>query len=65
MRDYADQGHAAETQTLKGIKARRKLAKGTWKVSKNSESFKSRTTDTQRGNSLHCTAENSLPIPNV
>ena len=53
MRDYADQGHAAETQTLKGIKARRKLAKGTWKVSKNSESFKSRTTDTQRGNSLH------------
>ena len=23
-----------------------------------------RTTDTQRGNSLHCTAENSLPLPN-
>ena len=23
-----------------------------------------RTTDTQRGNSLHCTAENSIPIPN-
>ena len=24
----------------------------------------SRTTDAQRGNSLHCTAENSIPIPN-
>ena len=24
----------------------------------------SRTTDAQRGNSLHCTAENSLPLPN-
>ena len=23
-----------------------------------------RTTDAQRGNSLHCTAENSIPIPN-
>ena len=23
-----------------------------------------RTTDAQRGNSLHCTAENSLPLPN-
>ena len=27
-------------------------------------SFGTRTTDTQRGNSLHCTAENSIPIPN-
>ena len=27
-------------------------------------SFKSRTTDAQRGNGLHCTAENSLPLPN-
>ena len=27
-------------------------------------SFESRTTDAQRGNSLHCTAENSLPLPN-
>ena len=26
--------------------------------------FHSRTTDTQRENSLHCTAENSLPLPN-
>ena len=26
--------------------------------------FTQRTTDTQRGNSLHCTAENSIPIPN-
>ena len=25
---------------------------------------KTRTTDAQRGNSLHCTAENSIPIPN-
>ena len=25
---------------------------------------KPRTTDAQRGNSLHCTAENSIPIPN-
>ena len=25
---------------------------------------KSRTTDAQRGNSLHCMAENSLPLPN-
>ena len=25
---------------------------------------KPRTTDAQRGNSLHCTAENSLPLPN-
>ena len=25
---------------------------------------KARTTDAQRGNSLHCTAENSIPIPN-
>ena len=25
---------------------------------------RARTTDTQRGNSLHCTAENSIPIPN-
>ena len=24
-----------------------------------------RTTDAQRGNSLHCTAENSLPLPNT
>ena len=23
-----------------------------------------RTTDAQRGNGLHCTAENSLPLPN-
>ena len=29
-----------------------------------SEPQSSRTTDTQRGNSLHCTAENSIPIPN-
>ena len=28
------------------------------------QSLSSRTTDTQRGNSLHCTAENSIPIPN-
>ena len=27
-------------------------------------SQKSRTTDAQRGNSLHCTAKNSLPLPN-
>ena len=27
-------------------------------------SYKPRTTDTQRGKSLHCTAENSLPLPN-
>ena len=26
--------------------------------------FDSRTTDAQKGNSLHCTAENSLPLPN-
>ena len=26
--------------------------------------YHSRTTDAQRGNSLHCTAENSIPIPN-
>ena len=25
-------------------------------------SFKARTTDVQRGNSLHCTAKNSIPI---
>ena len=28
------------------------------------EKNRSRTTDAQRGNSLHCTAENSLPLPN-
>ena len=28
------------------------------------ECFHPRTTDAQRGNSLHCTAENSLPLPN-
>jgi hypothetical protein len=27
-------------------------------------SFLARTTDAQRGNFLHCTAENSIPIPN-
>ena len=27
-------------------------------------SFKARTTDAQRENSLYCTAENSLPLPN-
>ena len=26
--------------------------------------FQARTTDAQRGNILHCTAENSLPLPN-
>jgi hypothetical protein len=26
--------------------------------------FQSRTTDAPYGNSLHCTAENSLPLPN-
>ena len=26
--------------------------------------FLTRTRDAQRGNSLHCTAENSLPLPN-
>ena len=26
--------------------------------------LKPRTTDTQRGNSVHCTAKNSIPIPN-
>jgi hypothetical protein len=26
--------------------------------------YYARTTDAQRGNSLHCTAENSIPIPN-
>jgi len=33
-------------------------------VAKLGELDESRTTDTQRGNSLHCTAENSLPLPN-
>ena len=28
------------------------------------ELYYTRTTDAQRGNSLHCTAENSLPLPN-
>ena len=28
-------------------------------------SFTSRTTDAERGNSLHCTAENSLPLPSL
>ena len=28
------------------------------------EWYRARTTDAQRGNSLHCTAENSLPLPN-
>ena len=36
MRDYADRGHAAETQTLRGIKARTRIARGGFDVSKNS-----------------------------
>ena len=33
MRDYADRGHAAETQTLRGIKARTRIARGGFDVS--------------------------------
>ena len=34
------------------------------KLKKSRAPMRTRTTDAQRGNSLHCTAENSIPIPN-
>ena len=41
------------------LKAKQKLG-----VTFNFDKQDARTTDAQRGNSLHCTAENSLPLPN-
>ena len=37
---------------------------GNFKLLQLQYAFRPRTTDIQRGNSLHCTAENSIPIPN-
>jgi hypothetical protein len=58
-------GHAGKPTTASSVPEEKTFKNALGKINDTPlQYFAARTTDAQRGNSLHCTAENSIPIPN-